>query len=76
MPEVLRNHKSDIDQKRYGLVAVALAREAMFGKCVMAECTFAGKGSLKPLPADGVQVIKRTISSLFPHTDPQQFEKE
>ena len=76
VPEVLRNHKSDINQKRYGLVAVTLAWEAMFGKRVMAECTFAGKGSLKPLPADGVQVIKCSISSLFPHTDSQQFEKE
>lgn len=62
--DVLTRHKGDIEQHKYGVVAVALARRALFGRGLMAQCTFGGKGHLKLIPADGVQVIKRTISSL------------
>ena len=47
-----------------GTVAVALAREAVFGEGVMAVSTVGGKGQAKALPIDGA---KRSIIKFSPY---------
>ena len=53
------NGKHEID--RMGVVAVALARDAIFGEQIMRASTVDGKGSLKALLVEGLQEIHRII---------------
>ena len=44
-----------------GCLAVALARESVFGEATMGVSTLSGKGSLKALPVDGIIQIRDII---------------
>ena len=67
--EVINKHREDVQNKRYGVVAVALARETLFGRQAIAKCTVGGRGNLRPLRMDEIE----TSSSLCSPTD--EFEK-
>ena len=70
------NGKHEID--RMGYVAVALARDAIFGENIMRASTVDGKGSLRALPVEGLQEIHRTIFSLCPsfHHNAAEFDSK
>ena len=60
-----------------GKLSVALARESIFGKDMMGTCSVGGKvHGISPLPADGLQKIRRIIFSLCPayHNNEAVFE--
>ena len=65
-----------IEKGEVGLLAITLAREAMFGNDIMAECTPIGTKNKKALPQKELYQIKLAIFQLFPNfwLEPERFE--
>ena len=58
---------------KIGTLAVKLARDAVFGDDVMAQCTVAGERGLPGLPTKELQQLKQALFVQFP-VAPQEFE--
>ena len=61
-----------------GTMAVAIAREAFFGKEVMCQCTAKDYGARPGLPLDELIQLKEEMRKLYPHFlhSPAEFEKK
>jgi hypothetical protein len=53
-------------EKKVGLMAVKLAREAIFGEERMKQCTVRGCRGLPPLPHEGLKTLKDSLLAMFP----------
>ena len=60
-----------------GLLAITMAREAMFGPTVMGQCTPIGTKAKKALPQKELYEIKLAIFRLYPSCwlEPEKFEE-
>jgi hypothetical protein len=63
-------------EKNATRMAVKLAREAVFGIDVLAQCTPLGNASFRALPNDGLRAIKSAICDLLPYGRSNQIEIE
>ena len=71
--DVLMKHPKLRCASKIGTLAVKLAREAVFGDDVMAQCTVAGERGLPGLPTKELQQLKQALFMQFP-VAPQEFE--
>jgi len=63
--EVIQNNEKLIEHKKWGNLCQLIAREAIFGPELMANCTPSGGGITgKALPADGMSRLKNEIFML------------
>ena len=65
-----------VEKGEVGLLAITLAREAIFGNEIMAECTPTGTKNKKALPQKELFQIKLAIFQLYPNfwLEPERFE--
>ena len=63
-------------ERKVGLLAVRLAREAIFGDECMKQCTVKGCRKLPPLPHEGLKALKNALLAIFPQywNNPSGFE--
>ena len=71
--DVISQNRKLVHEESAGTLCQILAKEAIFGKDLLARCTVTGKGETFVLP---LQEMKRKMFSLFPrfHPFPEQFE--
>ena len=62
-----------MERGEVGLLALTLAREAVFGPEIMAQCTPLGTRMKKALPQKELYQIKAEIFQCY-HLEPQRFE--
>jgi len=74
--EVIAQNRSLVHKDTAGTLCQILAREAVFGKDILARCTVTGNGGKTALPLQEMNSLKMKIFSLFPayHSSPEQFE--
>jgi len=74
--EVILQNQNYINELNAGTLCQALAREAIFGKDVLARCTITGNGGKTALPLREMNNLKTIIFNLFPKysNSPAQFE--
>ena len=74
--EVIAQHRHLLHDDSAGTLCQILAKEAVFGKDLLARCTVTGKGGTLALPVQEMNNLKKKIFSLFPmyHSSPEQFE--
>lgn len=63
-------------ESKVGMLAVKLAKEAFFGKDVLAQCTVSGFRDLRALPLNELNDLKQTLFQQFPNywSSPEEFE--
>ena len=74
--DVISQHRNLLHEESAGTLCQILAKEAIFGKDLLARCTVTGKGGTLALPLQEMNDLKRKMFSLFPrfHPSPEQFE--
>jgi len=74
--DVIAQHRNLLHEDKAGTLCQILAKEAIFGKDVLSQCTVTGKGGSLALPVQEMNNLKKKIFSLFPmyHSSPEQFE--
>jgi len=74
--DVIVQHRNLLHEDKAGTLFQILAKEAIFGKDVLSQCTVTGKGGSFVLPVQEMNNLKKKIFSLFPmhHSLPEQFE--
>ena len=70
--EVVAQHRNLVHKDTAGTLCQILAREAVFGKDVLARCTITGNGGKTALPLQELNNLKIKMFSLFPayHNSP------
>ena len=74
--DVISQNRKLIHEESAGTLWQILAKEAIFGKDLLARCTVTGKGGTFALPLQEMNNLKRKMFSLFPRFHPslEQFE--
>ena len=74
--DVIPRHRNLLHKDSAGTLCQTLAKEAIFGKDLLSQCTVTGKGGTLALPVNEMNNLKKKIFSLFPkyHNSPEQFE--
>ena len=76
MDDVISQHRNLVHEESAGTLCQILAKEAIFGKDLLARCTVIGKGWTLALPLQEINNFKRKMFFLFPRFHPslEQFE--
>ena len=73
---VLAKYRNLRIESKVGMLAIKLAKEAIFGEDVLAQCTVSGCRNLPALPVEELNQLKQALFQQFPSywTTPAEFE--
>ena len=71
--DVIAQHRNLLHEDSAGTLCQILAKEAIFGKDLLLQCTVTGKGGTLALPVNEMNNLKKKIFPKY-HNSPEQFE--